>query len=185
MEKRWNTNRVKPELLIPAKDLGRMDWVDNRMPSDCLLFVEGQADKHVKNAIKTTASLAEHTDVWCYTGCVYERDLLAPDEILQAIKPKGKTKQYGGSCIIFVDEFKPFFLCKFDTLHHPLFKQTGSSFPDGIPNNTNIADVYGKLKEERHKKIEDIWTDITKRVADLVKPVYQNGYDPIDEISEL
>ena len=62
------SGEVLPECEIPAKDLGRMDWVDNRMPSDCLLFVEGQADKHVKNAIKTTASLAEHTDVWCYTG---------------------------------------------------------------------------------------------------------------------
>ena len=62
------SGEVLPECEIPAKDLGRMDWVDNRMPSDCLLFVEGQADKHVKNAIKTTASLAKHTDVWCYTG---------------------------------------------------------------------------------------------------------------------
>ena len=62
------SGEVLPECEIPAKDLGRMEWVDNRMPSDCLLFVEGQADKHVKNAIKTTASLAEHTDVWCCTG---------------------------------------------------------------------------------------------------------------------
>ncbi|MBR4896762.1 MAG: DUF3991 domain-containing protein, partial [Clostridia bacterium] len=62
------SGEVLPECEIPAKDLGRMDWVDNSMPSDCLLFVEGQADKHVKNAIKTTASLAKHTDVWCYTG---------------------------------------------------------------------------------------------------------------------
>ena len=62
------SGEVLPECEIPAKDLGKMDWVDNSMPSDCLLFVEGQADKHVKNAIKTTASLAEHTDVWCYTG---------------------------------------------------------------------------------------------------------------------
>ena len=62
------SGEVLPECEIPAKDLGKMDWVDNSMPSDCLLFVEGQADKHVKNAIKTTAVLAEHNDVWCYTG---------------------------------------------------------------------------------------------------------------------
>ena len=67
-------------------------------------------------------------------------DLLSPDEILQAIKPKGKTKRYGGSCIIFVDEFKPFFLSKYDTLSHPLIEVTGSSFEKDLHNNTNIED---------------------------------------------
>lgn len=95
-----------------------------------------------------------------------QRDLLAPDEILQAIKPKGKTKRFGGSCIIFVDEYKPFFICKYDTLNHPLFNQTGSSFPDGIPNNTNIADVYGALKEERHKKHQSALKDFFAKSAE-------------------
>lgn len=95
-----------------------------------------------------------------------QRDLLAPDEILQAIKPKGKTKRYGGSCIIFVDEYKPFFICKYDTKNHPLFGMSGSSYPDGIPNNTNIADKYTKLKEERHAKHQSALKDFFARSAD-------------------
>lgn len=79
-----------------------------------------------------------------------QRDLLAHDEISQAIKPKGKTKKYGGSCIIFVDEHKPLFIPKYDTMHHSLFDVTGSSFPKGIPNNTDIRLTYGEIYEQ-HK----------------------------------
>jgi len=88
-----------------------------------------------------------------------QRDLLSPDEILQAIKPKGKTKRLGGSCIIFVDEFRPFFLPKYDTLVHPMMEITGSSFPKGIPNNTNIETVYAELKAERSKNHKQNLTD--------------------------
>ncbi len=88
-----------------------------------------------------------------------QRDLLAPDEILQAIKPKGKTKKYGGSCIIFVDEYRPFFLPKYDTFSHPLFSVTGSSYPKGIPNNTIIEEVYAEVKAERSKQHKQTLTD--------------------------
>ena len=77
------------------------------------------------------------------------RDLLSADEIPKAIKPKGKTKRYGGSCILFVDENYPFFCLKFDTLKHPMQPKTGSSFPSGIPNNTDIKETYGEVKEKR------------------------------------
>lgn len=95
-----------------------------------------------------------------------QRDLLAPDEILQAIKPKGKTKQYGGSCIIFVDEYKPFFICKYNTKLHPMFKLSGSSYPDGIPNNTNIADIYASIKEKRHANHQAALTDFFAKGKD-------------------
>lgn len=88
-----------------------------------------------------------------------QRELLAPDEILQAIKPKGKTKPFGGSCIIFVDEYLPLFLPKFDTLSHPLFSKCGSSFPTGIPNNTNIEEIYAAVKEERSAAHKQALTD--------------------------
>lgn len=88
-----------------------------------------------------------------------QRDLLAPDEILQAIRAKGKTKRYGGSCIIFVDEYRPFFLPKYDTFSHPLFAVTGSSYPNGIPNNTNIEEVYAAVKSERSKNHKQTLTD--------------------------
>lgn len=76
-----------------------------------------------------------------------QRDLLAPDEIPQAVKAKGKNRF--GSCIVFVDEFRPIFLPKYDTFKHPLFEKLGSSFPKGIPNNTNIEEVYASVKAER------------------------------------
>ena len=95
-----------------------------------------------------------------------QRDLLAPDEIPQVIKPKGKTKRYGGNCIVFVDEFKPFFLCKYDTMSHPLFPSTGSSFPNGIPNNTNINEEYASVKQLRHEHHQQVLTDFFARSKD-------------------
>jgi len=95
-----------------------------------------------------------------------QRDLLAPDEISQVIKPKGKTKRYGGNCIVFVDEFKPFFLCKYDTMSHPLFPVTGSSFPNGIPNNTNINEVYASIKQQRHEHHQQVLTDFFAKSKD-------------------
>lgn len=95
-----------------------------------------------------------------------QRDLLAPDEISQVIKPKGKTKRYGGNCIVFIDEFKPFFLCKYDTMSHPLFPVTGSSFPSGIPNNTNINEVYASIKQQRHEHHQQVLTDFFARSKD-------------------
>lgn len=81
-----------------------------------------------------------------------QRDLLSPDEIPQAVKPKGRTKKYGGSCIVIVDEFKPMYFPKYDTKSHSLFSVTGSSFPNGVPNNTYIEKTYADHKAERHSK---------------------------------
>ncbi len=80
-----------------------------------------------------------------------QRDLLLPDEIPKIIRAKGKTKRYGGSCIVWVDEFKPFLMYKYDTFSHPLFNITGSSYPKGIPNNTYFDKEYAAIKEKRHK----------------------------------
>ncbi len=88
-----------------------------------------------------------------------QRVLLAPDEILRAIRPKGKNKRYGGSCILFIDEYLPFFMPKYDTKSHPLFKVCGSSYPDGIPNNTDIKVTYAAVKAERSAKHKQTLTD--------------------------
>ena len=79
------------------------------------------------------------------------RDLLSPDEIPKAIKAKGKSKKYGGSCIVFVDEYYPFFVYKYDTMNHPLYPTMGSTYPSGIPNITDIRKTYGYVKAERAK----------------------------------
>lgn len=83
------------------------------------------------------------------------RALLNPDEIKEAVKPKGDSIKYDGSCIIWVGYERPFYLLKYDTLSHPLMNKVGG--PVDTPyckNNTNINDVYGGLyikKQERHR----------------------------------
>lgn len=101
------------------------------------------------------------------------RDLLSPDEIPKAIKAKGKSKKYGGSCIVFVDEYYPFFVYKYNTKKHPLYPTMGSTYPIGIPNITDIKKTYGAIKAERaenyKKKMEEakerdkIWEEQDKQ----------------------
>ncbi len=105
-----------------------------------------------------------------------QRDLLMPDEISQVVKPKGKTKRFGGSCIIFVDEFRPFYMPKFDTMSHPLFSITGSGYPKGIPNNTYIQDTYAKVKAARSAKYKQTLTDffdLNKEKEEQAKAEYE------------
>ncbi|MEE1154078.1 MAG: type IV secretory system conjugative DNA transfer family protein [Acutalibacteraceae bacterium] len=83
------------------------------------------------------------------------RALLNPDEITEAVKPKGESIKYDGSCIIWVGYERPFYLLKYDTLSHPLMEKVGG--PSDTPyqhNNTNINDIYGGIyaeKKERHR----------------------------------
>ncbi|MEG0614213.1 MAG: type IV secretory system conjugative DNA transfer family protein [Oscillospiraceae bacterium] len=80
------------------------------------------------------------------------RDLLTVDEIALAMRPKGSSKKFGGKCISFIDEYRPFFIDKFDTLNHHLIGSCGSSFPKDFANNTNIAVTYEALKSSRKQK---------------------------------
>jgi len=81
------------------------------------------------------------------------RDLVTVDELPIIMKPKGKSRKYGGNCVIFVDEFRPFYLYKFDTLSHPLISQVGSSFPKDFHNNTDISKEYGgERKTQRNQQ---------------------------------
>jgi hypothetical protein len=61
----------------------------------------------------------------------------------------GKNKTFGGSCILFIDEFRPFYRPKFHTLKHPIFSLTGSSFKSGIPNNADIKAMYAEKANEK------------------------------------
>jgi type IV secretion system protein VirD4 len=85
------------------------------------------------------------------------RDLLAPDEIPKAIRAKGKSKRFGGSCIVLVDEFNPLFLNKFDTKQHPLFERCGASskFPKYAHNNTDIEVEMQGHKQSRHERCNE------------------------------
>lgn len=83
------------------------------------------------------------------TEAYIERPLLYPEEIKKAIKPKGKTRKYGGSCIVFVGYEEPVYLPKFDTPGHLRFAECGSKFKDYVHNNTYIEKVYAPVWEKR------------------------------------
>jgi type IV secretion system protein VirD4 len=94
------------------------------------------------------------------------RDLVTVDELPKILK---KNSRFGGSCILFIDEFSPFYRPKFNTKNHPKSHLTGSSFADGIPNNTDIIKVYGnKIKPPKPPKC-----DVRKLIEDIED--FENG----------
>ena len=89
---------------------------------------------------------------------------------------ENKTKKYGGSCIVFVDEYKPFYLRKYDTVSHPIFNITGSSFPKGIPNNTYIEKEYADIQAKHHAEHQQQLTDFFskgKKEAEAAQAEYE------------
>jgi type IV secretion system protein VirD4 len=117
------------------------------------------------------------------------RDLLAPDEIPKALKARGKSRKFGGNCIIFVDEFKPFFKRKFNTFKHPLFKLTGSTFPSGLKNNTDIAEEMAGVNEARRKRYETLQVSLFENMSgfDTVsdeKPTVSIDKSDFEELSQ-
>lgn len=85
------------------------------------------------------------------------RPLLNPDEIKDAVKPKNESIPYDGRAIVWIGYERPFYLLKYDTLHHPKFPLLGSS-PEfsGVVNNTDIEEVYGAkfiAKKKAHQKL--------------------------------
>jgi hypothetical protein len=98
-----------------------------------------------------------------------------------------KNPHFGGSCVLFIDEFRPFYRPKFHTIRHPLFSLTGSSFPSGIPNNTDILLEYGKKAKEKlnkKKEISDIRTFAEKQ-EEVEQIALQSEFDEIDEENNL
>ena len=93
------------------------------------------------------------------------RDLLTPDEISRALK-KGKN----GKCIVFVDEYNPFFLDKFNTLKHPLISKVGSSFKKDWANNSDITIDFAGIKEERMKRYAEV-----QKKAHLISDALEKG----------
>ncbi len=79
------------------------------------------------------------------------RELLMPEEISRALK-KGRR----GKCIVFVDEFNPFFLDKFDTAKHPRISEVGSDRGQYQTNNADIGADFADKMSERKKKYEEL-----------------------------
>lgn len=90
------------------------------------------------------STLQEHYDT---------RDLAELSELPQIYKVNQKNKKYGGDCIIFIDEFRPFSLHKFDTLNHPNIGKTGG--PKHTENYTDILKEFaGKTEKEKRDGVE-------------------------------
>lgn len=83
------------------------------------------------------------------------RKLLNVDEIGIAMKPKGESKKYGGCMIAFIDEYRPFWLFKYDTAHHPNISLVGSSRKADWHNNTDIEKEFESVKTQRKKRHEE------------------------------
>ncbi|MDR0196655.1 MAG: hypothetical protein LBI36_00335, partial [Oscillospiraceae bacterium] len=113
------------------------------------------------------------------------RDLVTVDELPIIMKAKGKSKKYGGYCILFVDEYRPFFVLKHHTLKHPRMSEVGSSFPQNRHNNTDIEKEYSgyddrvKAHKERMEAVQksddktakEVETDIKEKEAEKDKAV--------------
>lgn len=124
--------------LLGSKDKETLDYV-----SDKLGKITVRNDSRTYNRGSMQGGGGQDTEA------VSERPLLYPDEIKSAIKPKGKSKQYGGSTIIFVGYEKPMYLDKYDTVNHPLFAECGSKYKEYVHNNTYVDIEYAPIWEER------------------------------------
>jgi type IV secretion system protein VirD4 len=110
-----------------------------------------------------TTSGGSSSDNESYQG----RDLLTTSELLRAFRASPKIKKkYGGYMIEFLDEYPPFWLHKFDTLSHPLIDKVGSSFPSGIPNNTDINEMYSD--NEQIQKLKEVKTKMAQLMEQSV-----------------
>lgn len=118
------------------------------------------------------------------------RPLLYPDEIPRAVKPRGKSRKYGGKCFIWVGYNDPFYLDKYDTLSHPRISECGSKYDTALC--TDIKVVYGGIYEERKaaynkkkeaeaKKMEDLF-DISAPPKDEVN--IGEEFDPEELIED-
>ena len=75
-----------------------------------------------------------------------------------------------GKCIVFVDEYNPFFLDKFNTLLHPLISKVGSSFKKDWANNSDITVDFASVKDKRMKRYTEL-----QRKAHLISNALENG----------
>lgn len=135
--------------LLGSKDKETLDYV-----SDKLGKITARNDSRSYNRGSMQGGGGQDTEA------VSERPLLYPDEIKKAIKPNAKTRKYGGSSIIFVGYEYPMYLCKFDTVNHPLFAECGSKYPSYRKNNTYVEEVYTPIWEKRIKQYNEMYCEL-------------------------
>lgn len=109
------------------------------------------------------------------------RPLLYPNEIKRAVKPRGKSRKYGGKCIIFVGYNDPFYLDKYDTLSHPKISECGSKFNTELCSDIKVvyADIYETRKQAYELK--------KKKEAEKMNAMFNDdtNSDEEEEITEI
>lgn len=99
---------------------------------------------------KSSNTTGGGTDSENFTG----RELLTVDELAKVIYMTNQDS--GGNCIVFIDEFDPFYLKKFDTLHHKYFSKLEKSSVEAdysiVSQKRMEAYKYKRQKEEADKK---------------------------------
>lgn len=141
--------------LLGSKDKETLDYV-----SDKLGKITARNDSRSFNRASMHGGGGQDTEA------VAERPLLYPDEIKRAIKPRGKSKKYGGNAIIFVGYEYPMFLPKFDTANHPLFAECGSKYRGYIQNCTYVEDEYAPVWAERLESYHKMYNDYAEAEAE-------------------
>lgn len=134
--------------LLGSKDKDTLDYV-----SDKLGKITARNDSRSFNRASMQGGGGQDTEA------VAERPLLYPDEIKRALKPKGKSRVYGGNTIVFVGYEYPMFLPKFDTVHHPLFEQCGSKYKDYVHNCTSVEKEYAPIWEQRLEEYKKMYNE--------------------------
>lgn len=147
--------------LLGSKDKETLDYV-----SDKLGKTTARNDTRSFNRASMQGGGGQDTEA------VGERPLLYPDEIKRAIKPKGESRPYGGSTIVFVGYEYPMFLSKFDTKNHPLFAQCGSKYPGFRQNCTNVEEVYAPVWEKRLESYYEMY-NLNRDADEVSKQDYE------------
>ncbi|WP_026883525.1 VirD4-like conjugal transfer protein, CD1115 family [Clostridium akagii] len=76
-------------------------------------------------------------------GTWIARDLMSQQEV---------STMSDENCILFIGGMYPIIAKKFQTENHPMIKDVGSSFPDGIKNNTYIEKEYREIAKARQAR---------------------------------
>lgn len=111
------------------------------------------------------------------------RDLLMSNELAKAMK---LTEKSGGNCIVFVDEFDPFFLKKFDTLHHKYYRQLKRASLDEDYGNINALKMsaYSKKREKDKEAYIELSKRLKKKQEEQQEEEYYKSLNLSDDIEE-
>lgn len=129
---------------------------------------------------KSSNTTGGGTDSENFTG----RELLTVDELAKVIYMTNQDS--GGNCIVFIDEFDPFFLKKFDTLHHKYYRQLKRASLDEDYGNINALKMsaYSKKREKDKEAYIELSKMLKKKQEEQQEEEYYKSLNLPDDIEE-